>query len=280
MMPTGRGHARPALSPPPSAPAHRAAAHTEPVSILIGQTQVALARERSAKRLRETFESNLEAFERRRVIVNDMLFLARRDRGERATDLADVSLAAELTRMLAFLEMSLDDAQLRAELTGDARASVDPSLFGRAMTNLLINAIQHTRAENTIRATSTPRGETVEIAVSHPGEPIDAAARASVRARLPDRAGAREQRRESRARPVDREGSRRDARRRRVRVVRGRLERDRLIGRRATGRHGPARARPAAGGGRAAAGVEDGLSGGASLHRCAGASAHQCIGGS
>ncbi|KJR91863.1 GHKL domain-containing protein [Burkholderia pseudomallei] len=80
--------------------------------------------------------------------------------------------------MLAFLEMSLDDAQLRAELTGDARASVDPSLFGRAMTNLLINAIQHTHAVNTIRATITPRGETVEIAVSHPGEPIDAAARA------------------------------------------------------------------------------------------------------
>ncbi|WP_259645764.1 ATP-binding protein [Burkholderia pseudomallei] len=148
------------------------------MSILIGQAQVALARERSAKRLRETLESNLEAFERRRIIVNDMLFLARRDRGERATDLADVSLAAELTRMLAFLEMSLDDAQLRAELTGDARASVDPSLFGRAMTNLLINAIQHMRAENTIRATITPRGETVEIAVSHPGEPIDAAARA------------------------------------------------------------------------------------------------------
>ncbi|WP_259647532.1 ATP-binding protein [Burkholderia pseudomallei] len=133
------------------------------MSILIGRTQVALARERSAKRLRETFESNLEAFERLRIIVNDMLFLARRDRGERATDLADVSL---------------DDAQLRAELTGDARASVDPSLFGRAMTNLLINAIQHTHAVNTIRATITPRGETVEIAVSHPGEPIDAAARA------------------------------------------------------------------------------------------------------
>lgn len=75
MMPTGRGHARPALSPPPSAPAHRAAAHTEPVSILIGQMQAALARERSAKRLRETLESNLEAFERRRIIVNDMLSL-------------------------------------------------------------------------------------------------------------------------------------------------------------------------------------------------------------
>ncbi|UZU19019.1 hypothetical protein [Burkholderia pseudomallei] len=45
------------------------------MSILIGQAQVALARERSAKRLRETLESNLEAFERRRIIVNDMLSL-------------------------------------------------------------------------------------------------------------------------------------------------------------------------------------------------------------
>ncbi|AOJ83418.1 histidine kinase [Burkholderia savannae] len=149
-----------------------------PVSILIGQTQVALARERSAERLRETLESNLEEFERLRIIVNDMLFLARRDRGERATDLADVSLAAEVTRMLAFLDMSFDDAQLRAELAGDARASVDPSLFGRAMTNLLINAIQHTRPDNTIRVTIAARGETVEIAVSNPGEPIDATARA------------------------------------------------------------------------------------------------------
>ncbi|CAJ9236373.1 heavy metal sensor kinase [Burkholderia pseudomallei] len=80
--------------------------------------------------------------------------------------------------MTDLADVSLDDAQLRAELTGDARASVDPPLFGRAMTNLLINAIQHTHAVNTIRATITPRGETVEIAVSHPGEPIDAAARA------------------------------------------------------------------------------------------------------
>ncbi|WP_244369359.1 hypothetical protein [Burkholderia pseudomallei] len=91
------------------------------MSILIGQMQAALARERSAKRLRETLESNLEAFERRRIIVNDMLFLARRDRGERATDLADVSLAAELTRMLAFLEMSLDDARASIRRCSAAR---------------------------------------------------------------------------------------------------------------------------------------------------------------
>ncbi|WDD91819.1 heavy metal sensor histidine kinase [Burkholderia sp. FERM BP-3421] len=152
-----------------------------PVSILIGQTQVALTtRDRSAERMRQTLQSNLEEFERLRVIVNDMLFLSRSDRGERATDLADVSLAAEVARMLDFLEIPLDEAQLRAELTGDARAPVDPSLFGRAMTNLLINAIQHSRAGATLQVRITPRGEQVEIAVSNPGEPIDPVARAHI----------------------------------------------------------------------------------------------------
>ncbi|WP_246794457.1 heavy metal sensor histidine kinase [Burkholderia perseverans] len=152
-----------------------------PVSILIGQTQVALtSRDRSVERMQRTLQSNLEEFERLRVIVNDMLFLSRSDRGERATNLCDVSLAVEVSRMLDFLEISLDDAQLRAELAGDARASVDTSLFGRAMTNLLINAIQHSRPGGTLRVKIRAAGEQVEIAVSNPGAPLDPAVRAQM----------------------------------------------------------------------------------------------------
>ncbi len=150
-----------------------------PVSILIGQTQVALtSRDRSVERMQRTLQSNLEEFERLRVIVNDMLFLSRSDRGERATNLSDVSLAVEVARMLDFLEFSLEDAQLRAELSGDARARVDTSLFGRAMTNLLINAIQHSKPDGTIRVSIRAAGDQVEIAVANPGAPIDPAVRA------------------------------------------------------------------------------------------------------
>ncbi|WP_414439273.1 heavy metal sensor histidine kinase [Burkholderia sp. 22PA0106] len=150
-----------------------------PVSILIGQTQVALtSRERTVERMQQTLQSNLEEFERLRVIVNDMLFLSRSDRGERATNLSDVSLANEVARMLDFLEFSLEDAQLRAELSGDARASVDTSLFGRAMTNLLINAIQHSRPGDAIRVTIRATGEQVEIAVANPGASLDPTKRA------------------------------------------------------------------------------------------------------
>lgn len=148
-----------------------------PISILIGQTEVALTRDRSVSQLQHTLQSNLEELERLRMIVNDMLFLSRRDRGERATGLADVSLAAEVAHTLDFLEISFEDAQLRAELHGDARAPVNTSLFGRALTNLLVNAIQHCRAGMTVAVTITQGNDHVAVAVSNPGEPLTREAR-------------------------------------------------------------------------------------------------------
>jgi two-component system heavy metal sensor histidine kinase CusS len=58
-----------------------------PLANLIGGTQVALSRPRSAAEFQETLQSNLEELERLRSIVNDMLFLARADQGEAATGL-------------------------------------------------------------------------------------------------------------------------------------------------------------------------------------------------
>jgi two-component system heavy metal sensor histidine kinase CusS len=148
-----------------------------PVSILIGQTEVALTRDRSINQLQQTLQSNLEEFERLRIIVNDMLFLSRRDRGERATGLTDVWLAAEISRTLEFLEISFDEAQLRVMLHGDARAPVNTSLFGRALINLLVNAIEHSRPGMIVSVQVTPHDGHVEIAVSNPGAPIDPAVR-------------------------------------------------------------------------------------------------------
>ena len=144
-----------------------------PVSILIGQTQVALTRDRSVEQLQQTLQSNLEEFERLRVIVNDMLFLSRSDRGERASELTEVSLRGEIERMLDFLEMPLEEAQLRVQVQGDARAWVNTSLIGRAVSNLFVNAIQHSPPGATLRATVAPQDGHVEIAVSNPGQPLD-----------------------------------------------------------------------------------------------------------
>ena len=54
-----------------------------PLTNLIGQTQVALTRGRSAEHYFEVLQSNLEELERLRSIINDMLFLASADQGSK-----------------------------------------------------------------------------------------------------------------------------------------------------------------------------------------------------
>lgn len=114
-----------------------------PLTNLIGQTQVALSRERSAPELREILQSNLEELERLRGIVADMLFLARAEQGAQAYDAVQVSLAQEMGKIVEFFEMLLDDAGLEVQLSGDAQVVVQRPLLRRALSNLLQNAIQH-----------------------------------------------------------------------------------------------------------------------------------------
>ncbi|MEJ0002381.1 MAG: heavy metal sensor histidine kinase [Pararobbsia sp.] len=144
-----------------------------PVTILIGQTEVALSRKRSVNDLSQTLQSNLEEFGRMRQIINDMLFLARADQGERATGLVEVSLAGEVAHTLEFLELPLDEAQVRAVASGSASAQVNRSLFGRALTNLLMNAIQHCASGSTIHVTILRDGNQIRVAVANPGAPLE-----------------------------------------------------------------------------------------------------------
>jgi two-component system heavy metal sensor histidine kinase CusS len=143
-----------------------------PLANLIGQTQVALARERDAGELREVLQSDLEELERLRAIVADMLFLARAERGERAARRVEVSLAREIGKTVEFFDVLLEDAGVQVEVEGDAQALVETSLFHRAVTNLLQNAIQNAPSGAHIRARVIGSGGEVEVSVSNPSEPI------------------------------------------------------------------------------------------------------------
>ncbi|WP_129781408.1 heavy metal sensor histidine kinase [Peristeroidobacter soli] len=130
-----------------------------PLGNLIGQTQVTLSRERSLTELKEALHSNLEDLERLRAIVNDMLFLARADRGERAPNRVEVSIAQEVAHAVEYLEFIFEEAGVKVRIEGDAQASIETSLFRRAVTNLLQNAVQH-----------APRGaEIVVFVLQQPG---------------------------------------------------------------------------------------------------------------
>lgn len=145
-----------------------------PLGNLIGQTQVMLSRERTTAELEEVLQSNLEELERLRTVINDMLFLAQADRGMRADNLVSVSIADEVLKSAEFLDMLREDAGCALRVEGDAEALIERSLFGRAITNLLYNAIQHCdcNSEIVIRIENKPEG--IAIMVTNQGLPIDA----------------------------------------------------------------------------------------------------------
>ncbi|WP_404937619.1 heavy metal sensor histidine kinase [Pseudomonas sp. JDS08PS003] len=143
-----------------------------PLTNLIGQTQVALTRGRSAEHYFEVLQSNLEELERLRSIVNDMLFLASADQGSKATKLTSTSLATEVATTLDYLDFILEDAQVRVEVQGDAQVRIEIAHLRRALINLLSNAVQHTAAGEVIQVRIEVQEQQVAIAVSNPGQGI------------------------------------------------------------------------------------------------------------
>lgn len=143
-----------------------------PLTNLIGQTQVALTRGRSAEHYFEVLQSNLEELERLRSIVNDMLFLASADQGSKATKLTSTSLATEVAATLDYLDFILEDAQVRVEVQGDAQVRIEIAHLRRALINLLSNAVQHTTAGEVIQVRIEVQEQQVTIAVSNPGQGI------------------------------------------------------------------------------------------------------------
>ena len=143
-----------------------------PLTNLIGQTQVALTRGRSAEHYFEVLQSNLEELERLRSIINDMLFLASADQGSKASKLTRASLADEVATTLEYLEFILEDARVEVRVNGDAQVNIEKAHLRRALINLLSNAVQHTEAGQRIEVQIDQSAEGVTISISNPGEPI------------------------------------------------------------------------------------------------------------
>ncbi len=161
-----------------------------PLANLIGETEVALARERPAEALRETLLSNLEEMQRLSALVNDMLFLSQADRGAVARRGAPVSLAALAQQVIEFHEAALEDAALEVRVEGDAVLAVDEPLVKRALSNLMGNAVRFADHGTTVSVRIAPSGAAgsadelahdparaqVRVLVQNAGQEIDAAA--------------------------------------------------------------------------------------------------------
>ncbi|CAG1019912.1 two-component system, OmpR family, heavy metal sensor histidine kinase CusS [Burkholderiaceae bacterium] len=143
-----------------------------PLATLISGSQVMLAGDRRKDELRDVLASHLEELERMKVLVNDMLFLARADQGDRARDLVQIKLGPEVDKTIRYCEPLIDEAGVEVRRSGDATAACSAPLVQRAMVNLLVNAIKHTERGQVITLRIEPLANRVRLSASNPGRPI------------------------------------------------------------------------------------------------------------
>ncbi len=145
-----------------------------PLSTLIGSTEIALRRERSAEELRVVLECNLEELQRLARIVQDMLFLAHADHGTQARREPMANLAPLLWRVVSFHEAALADRSLTVQVEGDASVAVDSPLIERAVSNLLSNAARHARIGSAVQMAVHASDDEVCVQTENEGDTIPA----------------------------------------------------------------------------------------------------------
>ena len=141
-----------------------------PLSVVLTQTQTALARERSAAEYRESLAACQRAAQRMRRLTESLLTLARLDSGEDAAPRAPCDLeritneAVELLRPLAQeqkVTLSLELASVRCD--GNAEQ------LGQVVTNLVSNAIYYNRPGGSVQIRTTAEAEAAVLSVSDTG---------------------------------------------------------------------------------------------------------------
>jgi len=146
-----------------------------PLGNLIGQSQVALARPRSAEDYQALLESNLEELERLNRMSSSMLFLARAEHQAVALQQEPLDLAQEFQRQADYFQDLAEERELRidSQVQADFLLHADPTLLRRALANLLSNALRHARPGSTITLAGERHsdGSTV-IRVDNDGPPL------------------------------------------------------------------------------------------------------------
>jgi two-component system heavy metal sensor histidine kinase CusS len=144
-----------------------------PVSNLMTATQVALSKARTAEEYREALASNVEEFERLARMIADMLFLAKADHGLVVPNRETVDLAQNVRELFLFYEALAEEKGINLELSGAATITGDHLMLRRALSNLLANAIRHTRRGGRIAVhIDASPGNSVSLGVENTGDTI------------------------------------------------------------------------------------------------------------
>ena len=144
-----------------------------PVAVILSQTQMTLARDRTPEEYRETLQACQRAAQRMRQLIESLLKLARLDAGQEGIKREPFDLARttreclEMVRPLAVER----DVQIVADLE-PADCLGDAVGVGQVITNLVSNAVYYNREHGEVRATLRTEAALAVLTVADTGRGI------------------------------------------------------------------------------------------------------------
>ncbi len=146
-----------------------------PLSNLRGEAEVALSRARTIEEYREVLSSSLEEYAALAGIIDSLLFIARSESPEAEIRTEVVNVAVELRGLADFYGALASERGVFLDVTSppELEAALDRTLFQRAVSNLISNAIAYTPAGGriTLSASEGPKGVRVDVADTGQGIP-------------------------------------------------------------------------------------------------------------
>ena len=147
-----------------------------PLTVLKGDIEVALRRERSPEEYRRALESGREEVDRMSALAENLLTLARTDAGLPPGQLGPVDLEQVARRVVARARGAAEHAGVELRLASSPAATRgDPALLERAVGNLVENAVKYAPGGGwvEVRCRSADRVVRVEVDDSGPGIAVE-----------------------------------------------------------------------------------------------------------
>jgi len=143
-----------------------------PLANVISASQVTLSRARTTEEYEALIDSNIEECERLQRMIENMLFLARTDNARQHLKTAELDAGNELRRLASYFQALADEAGVRLDVHGAAPVVADATLFRRAVSNLVSNALEHAEAGSTIELAVSTRPGYAVVEVTNRGVAI------------------------------------------------------------------------------------------------------------
>jgi len=147
-----------------------------PINCLMGEAEVALSKDRTTVEYRRVLESSLEEYTQLSRLIKELLFVSRADNPNNAIKRTRMDARSEVETVREFYDGQAQDQGIEIRCTGSANIEADPLLFRRAVSNLVSNALSHTKEGGMINIAvrNAESDDMVEIAVHDTGCGIDA----------------------------------------------------------------------------------------------------------